>query len=313
MSTINHRDRPTIGWIGLGKMGTPIVQNLLKAGYTVNVYDVDAQRVAELEADGAKPAATVAALSEASSAIFSIIPDDAVLLRIALGETGVLAHAKPGSIYVDMSTVSPAAASRVRDAAIERGVFHIGAPVSGSTVLAQKAMLTVFASGPEHAYETVRPIFEAISAKQYYVGGDQQARYLKLAINHLVGSTAVLLGEALTLGRKGGLDWAQMLNVIGDSVVASPLIKYKLEPLRERNFAAAFSAMQMLKDMSLVVDAGRDAGVPMAAATLVRDQFGAYASGDGAQLDFFSIVRAIETAAGIDDTLDDVRGDAAHH
>jgi 3-hydroxyisobutyrate dehydrogenase-like beta-hydroxyacid dehydrogenase len=109
----------------------------------------------------------------------------------------------------------------------------------------------------------------------------------------------VLLAEALTLGKKGGLDWVEMVTVIGDSVAASPLIKYKLEPLKQRDFSPAFSSKQMLKDMSLVVDAGRDAGVPMAAASLVREQFERYANGDGAELDFFSIVRAVESAAGI--------------
>ena len=300
MTTSTQNATLSIGWIGLGKMGTPIVRNLLKAGFAVSVYDVDAKRIAELEAQGAKAAATIAALSASSNVVVSIIPDDDVLLKVALGENGVLAHAAPGTVYVDMSTVSPAASVRVRDAAQARDIFYVGAPVSGSTVLAEKAQLTVFASGANDAYERVRPMFDAIAAKQYYVGADEQARYLKLAINHLVGSTAVLLGEALTLGRKGGLDWAQMLAVIGDSVVASPLVKYKLDPLRQRDFSPAFSSRQMLKDMSLVVDAGRDAGVPMAAAALVRDQFSHYASGDGAELDFFSIVRAVEAAAHLD-------------
>lgn len=300
MTTSTQNATLSIGWIGLGKMGTPIVRNLLKAGFAVSVYDVDAKRIAELEAQGAKAAATIAALSASSNVVVSIIPDDDALLKVALGENGVLAHAAPGTVYVDMSTVSPAASVRVRDAAQARDIFYVGAPVSGSTVLAEKAQLTVFASGANDAYERVRPMFDAIAAKQYYVGADEQARYLKLAINHLVGSTAVLLGEALTLGRKGGLDWAQMLAVIGDSVVASPLVKYKLDPLRQRDFSPAFSSRQMLKDMSLVVDAGRDAGVPMAAAALVRDQFSHYASGDGAELDFFSIVRAVEAAAHLD-------------
>ncbi|HTJ93508.1 MAG TPA: NAD(P)-dependent oxidoreductase [Pararobbsia sp.] len=301
MTTSTQHTQPAIGWIGLGKMGTPIVRNLLKAGFPVTVFDVDTDRVAELEAQGAKSAASIAELGKSASILFSIIPDDAVLLKVALGESGVVAHAAPDAVYVDMSTVSPAASVRVRDAARVRGIAYIGAPVSGSTVLAEKALLTVFASGPRKAYERIQPVLAALSAKQYYVGTDEQARYLKLAINHLVGSTAVLLGEALTLGRKGGLDWVQMLDVIGDSVVASPLVKYKLDPLRKRDFSAAFSARQMLKDMSLVVAAGQDAGVPMAAAELVRDQFSVYASGDGGELDFFSILRAVEAGAHLQD------------
>ncbi|WP_227245928.1 NAD(P)-dependent oxidoreductase [Paraburkholderia caribensis] len=288
-----------IGWIGLGKMGTPIVRNLLAAGFHVTVYDVDAARIDEAVRLGARRAEDLASVACSAPLVFSIIPDDAVLRKVALGAHGVIENANDGAVYIDMSTVSPTASGEVRDAAHKRGIGYICAPVSGSTVLADKAQLTVFASGPQDAYDRTLPVFEVMSARQYYVGEDQQARYLKLAINHLVGSTAVLLAEALTLGTMGGLDWARMLEVIGDSVAASPLVKYKLDPLKNRDFSPAFSSRQMLKDMSLVVDAGADAGVPMIAAALVREQFARYAEGDGADLDFFSIVRAVEAQAGI--------------
>ncbi|ALL68771.1 2-hydroxy-3-oxopropionate reductase [Paraburkholderia caribensis MBA4] len=288
-----------IGWIGLGKMGTPIVRNLLAAGFHVTVYDVDAARIDEAVRLGARRAEDLASVARSAPLVFSIIPDDAVLRKVALGAHGVIENANDGAVYIDMSTVSPTASGEVRDAAHKRGIGYICAPVSGSTVLADKAQLTVFASGPQDAYDRTLPVFDVMSARQYYVGEDQQARYLKLAINHLVGSTAVLLAEALTLGTKGGLDWARMLEVIGDSVAASPLVKYKLDPLKNRDFSPAFSSRQMLKDMSLVVDAGADAGVPMIAAALVREQFARYAEGDGADLDFFSIVRAVEAQAGI--------------
>jgi 3-hydroxyisobutyrate dehydrogenase-like beta-hydroxyacid dehydrogenase len=300
MTETGTQKKPAIGWIGLGKMGMPIVGNLLKAGFDVTVYDVDPTRAEALARLGARASADIAGLAASTQLIFSIIPDDAALRTVALGAQGVIANARDGAVYIDMSTVSPAVSETVRDAAQARPVGFIAAPVSGSTVLAEKAQLTVFASGPKAAFERARPVFEAFSARQYYVGADQEARYLKLAINHLVGSTAVLLAEALTLGKKGGLDWVEMLTVIGDSVAASPLVKYKLEPLKQRDFSPAFSSRQMLKDMSLVVDAGHAAGVPMAAASLVREQFARYASGDGAELDFFSIVRAVEAAAGIE-------------
>lgn len=291
--------QPVIGWIGLGKMGLPIVGNLLDSGFEVVVYDVDAQRAEALAQRGARPSKDIAGVAASAQLIFSIIPDDAALQKVALGPQGVIANAPDGAVYIDMSTVSPSVSETVRDAARARAVDFIAAPVSGSTVLAEKAQLTVFASGPESAFKRALPVFEALSARQYYVGAQEQARYLKLAINHLVGSTAVLLAEALTLGKKGGLDWTEMLTVIGDSVAASPLIKYKLEPLKRRDFSAAFSSAQMLKDMSLVVKAGDTVGVPMAAASLVREQFAQYVNGDGAELDFFSIVRAVESAAGI--------------
>jgi 3-hydroxyisobutyrate dehydrogenase len=293
------QDKHQVGWIGLGKMGTPIVRNLLDAGFDVVVYDVDAQRIAEAMQFGARCADDIRSLARTSGKIFSIIPDDEVLRHIALGADGAISNASQGAVYVDMSTVSPAVSEEVRDAARERGIGYVCAPVSGSTVLAKKAQLTVFTSGDNDSYDLALPVLKAMSSRQYYVGQDQQARYLKLAINHLVGSTAVLLAEALTLGTKGGLEWSEMLDVIGDSVVASPLVKYKIGPLKERDFSPAFSSKQMLKDMSLVVDAGTHVDVPMEAAALVRRQFAEYAEGDGGDLDFFSILRAIEMGAGI--------------
>jgi 3-hydroxyisobutyrate dehydrogenase len=299
MSGHNTHRRQSIGWVGLGKMGTPIVFNLLKAGYDVVVFDSNAERAAEMMRYGARPAPDLANLASTTCVVFSIVSDDVALSKVALGSKGVLSNMSQNGVFVDMSTVSPSASMTVRDAAKAKSIDYIAASVSGSAELAEQAQLTVFASGQRAAFERVLSIFGAISAKQYYVGTDQQARYLKLAINHLVGSSAVLLAEALTLGKKGGLDWADMLAVITDSVVASPLLKYKLDLLKRRDFKPAFSSKQMLKDMSLVVDAGVSAGVPMAAASLVRRRFADYVEADGAELDFFSIVRAVESDAGL--------------
>jgi 3-hydroxyisobutyrate dehydrogenase len=295
----NTHEARRVGWIGLGKMGTPIVRNIMSAGFDVTVFDVDAERVAEAVQQGAHRAEDIRDLARNVDLIFSIIPDDTVLRRIAFGPEGLLDNARGDAVFIDMSTVSPKVSAEIGNGARQRGVGYVCAPVSGSTVLAEKGQLTVFASGDQEAYARALPVLESVSARQYYVGNDQQARYLKLAINHLVGSTAILLAEALALGTKGGLEWRTMLDVIGDSVVASPLVKYKIEPLKARDFSPAFSTRQMLKDMSLVVEAGEQAGVPLPAATLVRDGFASYAESDGGELDFFSVVRAIEAHAKI--------------
>jgi 3-hydroxyisobutyrate dehydrogenase-like beta-hydroxyacid dehydrogenase len=291
---------PTLGWIGLGKMGFPICGNLAKAGFALRVYDIDPARGAALAANkGTTAAASLEGAAMSADIVLSMVPDDAALRAVALGEGGVLAAMQPGSIYVDLSTVSPDVSVEVATEAARRGVRYLRAPVSGSTALAESAGLTVLASGPADAFHAVEAVFSAMARQCHYVGEGDQARYMKLAINHLVGSTAVLVAEALTLGRKGGLDWDTMLTVLGDSVAASPLVKYKLEPLRRRDFAAAFSASQMLKDMSLVAGAGAAAGVDMPAARLVRDRFTTYATGENANKDFFAIVEDVEATASL--------------
>jgi 3-hydroxyisobutyrate dehydrogenase len=289
---------PRLGWIGLGKMGTPICRNLLAKAFPLAVYDIDPARAGVLAEQGARPAADLAALAAGADVVLSMVPDDDALRTAVLGQGGVLAQMAPGSVYVDLSTVSPRASEEVAAAAEAGGVGYVCAPVSGSTVLAEQAALTVFASGPADAYRRCEPVFAALAARQYYVGTDQQARYLKLAVNHFVGTTAVVMAEALALGRKGGLDWAQMLEVIGASVAASPLVKYKLEPLKQRDFAPAFSAAQMLKDMSLVAGAGAAEGVAMPLAALVRDRYADYAA-NAAGRDFFGIVEDVEARSGL--------------
>src|SRR5690606_22449401 len=120
--------------------------------------------------------------------------------------------------------------------------------------LAESGALTVMVSGPHEAYSHCEPLFAAMAAKHFHVGDGEQARYLKLVLNLLVGTTGAVLAEALTLGRKGGLDWATMLDVIGESAAASPYVKYNVAPLKARSFAPLFSADQMVKDSNLICD-----------------------------------------------------------
>jgi len=293
-----NTDIKAIGWVGVGKMGEPICRNLLKAGFELHVFDIDPARVRSLAQEGAHPASTLAILAHNASVVLSMVPDDRALEAIALGADGLLAKLPEGSIYVDLSTVSPEASQKVADKAAERGIAYICAPVSGSTVLAQSGNLTLLASGPADSYSRLQAIFSPIAATRHYVGDDQQARYLKLAINHLVGSTAALMAEALALGRKGGLDWSMMLDVMGSSVIASPLVKYKLDLLKQREFAPAFSASQMLKDMTLVAEAGKSTGTSMPIAERVVQYFSDYAA-HKPHADFFGLVEEVEANSGL--------------
>ena len=159
--------------------------------------------------------------------------------------------------------------------------------MSGSTALAKAGTLSVMASGPRAAYDRVEPLLAVLSAKRFYLGDAEQARYLKLVVNSLVGATSSLLAEALAFGRKGDLSLADMLDVIGQSAVASPLIGYKRDMVVSGDYAPAFTVEQMIKDFDLIMDTARTDHVPMMMAALVRQQYEqAFADGDG-QRDFF--------------------------
>ncbi|MCW6509271.1 NAD(P)-dependent oxidoreductase [Lichenifustis flavocetrariae] len=277
----------TLGWVGAGKMGGPMSRRLVETQHRVMVFEPDEQNRSAVVEAGALVAPDLAAIGTEARIVFSMIPNDVVLRQIVLGTGGLAETMARGSVLVEMSTVSPAASKQVAEVLAARGIDYLRAPVSGSTALAKAGTLSVMASGPRAAYDRVEPLLAAMSAKRFYLGDAEQARYLKLVVNSLVGATSSLLAEALAFGRKGDLSLADMLDVIGQSAVASPLIGYKRDMVVSGDYAPAFTVEQMIKDFDLIMDTARTDHVPMMMAALVRQQYEqAFADGDG-QRDFF--------------------------
>jgi len=289
-----------IGWIGLGKMGIPMAKNLIEKGFSLVVYNRTKEKSAELVELGAKLADSVAELSAEVNIVISMISDDDALKSTALGDAGVLQNAKPGTIFIDMSTVSPKASAEVAEKADEYDIPYLRAPVSGSTVVAAAALLTIFASGPRKAYETSTPLFEVMGKALFHVGEGEEARYLKLTLNMIVGTTAAMVGEALVFGEKGGMDWNQMIEIIDASIVASPLVNYKTEALKQRDFAPAFTASQMGKDFDLALDTARQNDTPIPLTSQIRQNWSAMKAQGMGEQDFFAYVTLLEKLAGIE-------------
>ena len=287
------------GWIGVGNMGFPMARNILAGGHEVAAFDPRPERLSRLR--GARAADSVADACRGAAVVFSSIPDDFALRRVALGEQGVLASAGEGAAYVDMSTVSPHASREVAAAAERRGLPYLRAPVSGSVVLAESASLTVIASGPEPAFETCLPLLKLLGSKVYCVGDEEQARYLKLAINNMVHATAVAMAEALAVGRRGGLEWRKMLEVMAASVVGSPLVQYKAEALKDRDFSPASFVATAVKDQDLFIDAAEACGVELDIAPVLSEIFHEMLNSEDLQRDFFATVLRTERRSGLDD------------
>jgi 3-hydroxyisobutyrate dehydrogenase len=292
-------DKKRIGWIGLGKMGIPMSKNLVKKGYPVTVYNRTKEKTKELVAEGAKVADSPKALAANSDVIISMISDDPALEEVSIGKNGAFEGAKSGAIYIDMSTVSPVSSTKVAEGAAKKDIKYLRAPVSGSTVLAASGSLTIFASGPKDAYDQCTEIFGAMGQKVFHVGNGDEARYLKLLLNMMVGITSAMAGEALVFGEKGGMDWNQMIDIIGASVVASPLIGYKAQLLKSRNYTPAFTIDQIAKDFDIALETGKAANVPMPITALARQFFGALKAKGKGNLDFFGLVTLLEELAGI--------------
>lgn len=288
-----------IGWIGLGKMGIPMASNLVKAGYPVTVYNRTKKKTKELEKLGAKVEYSPKATAKGQDVIISMISDDLALEAVSFGQDGAFEGAKKGAIYIDMSTVSPMSSACVADAAKKKGIKYLRSPVSGSTVLAAAGTLTIFASGPKDAFKQCEDIFSKMGQKSFHVGSAEEARYLKLVINMMVGLSSAMVAEALTFGEAGGMDWEQMIEIVNNSVVASPLVNYKAQILKDRNFAPAFTATQMAKDFDTALGTGKLTNVPMPLTAIVRQFWGTMIATKRADMDFFGLVTLLEEMAGL--------------
>lgn len=296
-----------IGWIGAGRMGVPMGGFILKAGYPLSVYSRSAASRQKLVVRGASEALSTAECARAAEVIFTSLPDDAALREVALGPRGVLANARPGAIFADTSTVSPQLSAEIDREAAARGVSYLRMPISGNAASALSGDITVLVSGPEGAWHSVKPIAETFSKAQAYLGGAEQARYMKLVINAVVVSTAQAMAEALTLGRQAGLEWKLMLDTIAHSTIASPWLKAKIALLKPRDFTATMSPQLILKDMDLMLAAALACNVNMPLTALTREIWQALLTEGYEKEDYMAAVKLAEKRAGLSTDRIDAR------
>ena len=281
--------------IGVGKMGLPMACHFLAAGHVVTASDADPQRLALATAKGLTLAADASAMSSADI-IFSSLPHDAALLAVA---AQVAATARKGATFVDTSTVSQLASREVAGLLQESGIAYLRTTVSGNNHMAEQALLTVMASGPRASYEAVLPLLKLLGPHQFFLGTGEEARLMKLVVNLMIAQTSAMLSEGLALGRKGGLDWQDMWQVLCASAVASPILKAKSVQLAKRDFTPTFTVEQMVKDLTLILAAGQAVHVPLPqTAMTLQLMHSAMAQGDAGD-DYAAIIKTVERSAGL--------------
>ena len=288
-----------IAFIGIGKMGLPMSVLVAKAGYAVTAFDQSAARANEARAQGISIAASPTDAVNGKAAVVTSLPDDAALRGALLGPAGLIAAMAAGSVLIETSTVSVEASTEVAAAAQAHGVAYLRSPVSGNASIVHTGALACFVSGPKDAFEKAKPLFAAFTRAQTYLGPAEEARYAKLSVNLMIAVSAAMMAESLALARKGGIAWQDILKVLDDSAVASPMVKYKTAPLRTRDFESTFSCKQMAKDLDLILGAGHAVGVPLKLAAQVRETYGSLvAQGDG-DTDFIATVKHLERLSGL--------------
>ncbi|QIP10616.1 NAD(P)-dependent oxidoreductase [Bradyrhizobium symbiodeficiens] len=288
-----------VAFIGIGKMGLPMSVLVAKAGYSVTAFDQSAARISEARAQGIVIATSPAEAVSGKTAVITSLPDDAALRGALLGPTGLIAAMAPGAVLIETSTVSVEASAEVAVAAQARGIAYLRSPVSGNASIVHTGALSCFVSGPKDAFERARPLFAAFTRAQTYLGPAEEARYAKLSVNLMIAVSAAMMAESLALARKGGIAWQDILKVLDDSAVASPMVKYKTAPLRNRDFESTFSCKQMAKDLDLILGAGHAVGVPLQLAAQVRETYGALVAQGEGDTDFISTVKHLERLSGL--------------
>lgn len=258
-------ERPAVGFVGLGSMGSKVVERLLAAGYEVTGWNRSPGRAEPLAERGMAVAASPREVAERSRFVFSMVTDTAAVEEIASGEDGIIAGLAPGAVWAEMSTIAPAASTAIAERVAERGATMLDTPVSGSVATLEAGELAIMAGGPQEAFDAIEPVLRAIGPKVRRVGDNGQALQMKVAINLALVVQVIGFCEGVALAEKGGVDRETAVEAMLSSVVSSPVLNYRgpfiLEG-RMPDVAWADVGLQQ-KDLLLALDLGRSLGVPL--------------------------------------------------
>jgi 3-hydroxyisobutyrate dehydrogenase len=245
-----------IGWIGLGTMGNPMSQQLIKAGYDVTVYNRTKEKEDAIKAMGSIAAPTPSALIQQTNIVIIMVSDDKAIQDIFYRDDGLLSAGTSGKVIINMSTVSPAISKEVAAKCLEQGNQYLDAPVSGSVKQAQEGSLVVMVGGDATTFELVKPILEKLGKLAMLVGNNGAGNVAKLAINTLLGFAAQGLAEAVILARNNGIDPGDLTTLINNSALGSVFGKIKGDAIVNDNYKAAFALKLLAKDLRLAKDIG---------------------------------------------------------
>jgi len=290
-----------VAFIGLGKMGIGMAHNLLRAGHKLTIYNRTPGKAAELEAAGARSARTPEEAAAGAEIAFSMLADDRAVEAVVFGKNGLAAGLSEKAIHASSSTISIALSKQLDSEHASRGQRYVSAPVFGRPEAAEAKKLLVILGGKSDEVDAVQPLAEAIGRQTFVVGAEAwQANALKLAGNFMIGSMLESFAEAFALMRKANVDVHDFLAVMLE-LFGSPVYRTYGTNAADRNFDPAGFALRLgLKDVSLVLDAGRELQAPMPIASVVRDQLtAAMAHGQG-ELDLSSLSLVAARNAGLD-------------
>jgi 2-hydroxy-3-oxopropionate reductase len=286
-----------IGFIGLGIMGKPMARNLLKAGHVLMVHNRSRTAVDELTKEGARPMNNAKEVAEHSDIVVTMLPDSPDVELVYGGEQGIFAGARSGTLLIDMSSISPVVARKLAAEAERRGCDMLDAPVSGGEAGAIGASLSIMIGGKASAVERAMPIFQMLGKNIVHVGDAGAGQVTKAANQMVVGTTIAIVGEALVLAKKAGVDPAKVRQALLGGFAQSKILEAHGQKMLERNFNPGFRIRLHEKDMKIALAAGSEYGVPLMVSSVVGQMMTAMKGMGLADLDHSALVKLIESLA----------------
>lgn len=286
-----------IGFIGLGIMGKPMAGHLVKAGHTVHVCDLVEESVKQLCSLGAGKCACAKEVAQKSKIIFIIVPDTPDVEAVLFGPEGVAEGVKPGSIVVDMSSISPLATKEFAKKLAAIGVEMLDAPVSGGQVGAENATLSIMVGGKEEVFNQVKPFFELMGKNIVHIGGNGDGQTCKVANQIVVALTIEAVAEALLFASKAGADPMKVRAALLGGFAQSRILELHGERMIKRTFNPGFRVRLHQKDLNIALQSARSMGLSLPNTATAQELFNALAAQGGSELDHSSIVTVLEKLA----------------
>ncbi len=289
-----------VGFIGLGIMGMPMACNLIEAGHDLTVYNRTTARSDEIVARGARGVASPAELAGRCDIVITIVSDTPDVESVVLGEGGVIDGIRPGSVVIDMSTISPQATRRIAERLRDKGADMLDAPVSGGEQGAIAGTLSIMVGGEVAVFERCRPVLEAMGASVIHVGPAGCGQMVKLTNQILVAGTLNAVAEALVFARKSGVDLDRAIDAVKGGAAGSWQLSNLAPRIVERDFRPGFMIDLMQKDLGLVMAAADEMKVPLPATGLVHQMYYALQTAGEGSSGTQALVKVLERAAGVE-------------
>jgi len=290
-----------IGFIGLGIMGNPMCLNLIKAGHSLVIYDIDPNAVAGAVDAGAAAASSCREVAKESDVIITMVPDSPEVEAVVFGEDGVLAGVRPGMLFIDMSTIAPATSIKVYEAMKTMEVEALDAPVSGGQVGAEAATLSIMVGGSEEAFQRGLPILQSMGSNIVHIGAAGAGQVTKACNQIIVGMTIQAVAEALTLARKSGVDLVRVREALLGGFAQSRILDLHGQRVIDGNYKPGFKVKLHRKDMNIALQTGRELSVPLPGSAIVAGQMDALLAQGRGELDHASLVLLEQELANVAD------------